>query len=63
MEADLVAAASSSIRSPWLLKAFGVLLFLIGAVLAICGIVLASAGCSFYYLIAGLGLLVAGVQL
>ena len=47
----------------WALAVFAVVLVLLGAVLAAGGAWLVALGGSFYYLLAGLGLLVSGVLL
>lgn len=54
-------AERSETRGRWLPPAFGVVLALVGAVLAIGGIQLVGLGGSWYYLIAGLATLVSGV--
>ncbi|MDM0073393.1 membrane-bound PQQ-dependent dehydrogenase, glucose/quinate/shikimate family [Variovorax sp. J2P1-59] len=46
----------------WLLVLFGIVLLLCGAALALGGVRLASVGGSWYYLLGGAALLVAGVQ-
>ena len=50
-------------RRGWALPVLGAILVLIGLVLAVGGGYLASLGGSWYYLLAGIGMLVSGVQL
>ena len=47
----------------WVVRALAVLLILIGLVLGVGGVRLLSLGGSFYYLLAGLGLIASGVLL
>ena len=49
--------------SHWSLRVFGAVVAVLGLVLAACGGWLIALGGSWYYLPAGLGLLVSGIQL
>ena len=56
-------ASGSDSRGHWTLLIFGTIVALTGIVLATAGAWLASIGGSWYYLLAGIGLIVSGIQL
>ncbi|MCJ9712836.1 membrane-bound PQQ-dependent dehydrogenase, glucose/quinate/shikimate family, partial [Bordetella hinzii] len=55
--------APSPYRPPWYVTLFGIVLALIGLALAVGGARLVSLSGSWYYLLAGLGMLAAGILL
>lgn len=59
----MAAAYNTDRTGHWLLIVFGIVLLLLGLALMIGGVRLISLGGSWYYLVAGIGLVIAGVQL